>query len=145
MNNLSDLLQQDLDKNMRIYEITKYFRGGREIYYALLPKTKKVAKGMWTLQLDRWGENTNGGHEAGWNIYAKIVKKIPEKARRLYFDESYIENKSPVLRKEEEGHCAQCGCMTSHWDAKWQWFICKDHDSMEVARSIAQHVMHPNA
>ena len=84
------LLQQDLDQNMRIYKITKHFRGGRGIYYALRPKTEGMDEDVGPTQLDSWGENTNGGHESGWEINAEIVNEIPENATRLYFDKESV-------------------------------------------------------
>lgn len=85
MNDLTNILQQDLDANMVIYKITKHFRGGCGIYYAFRPKTKDMDLDVGPAQLDLWGENTNGGHESGWEISAEIVSEIPEKAQRLYF------------------------------------------------------------
>lgn len=88
---LSNILEQDLDENMKVFRIVKTFRGGRNIYYALLPKNKRVKRGMWNSQLDEWGEGTNGGHESGWTIKVTQVKRIPKESDRLAFNMDFVE------------------------------------------------------
>jgi len=101
---LGSLLQEDLDNNMIIYKITKCFRGGSDVYYAMLFKNQKIKDGLLHDQLQTWGENTNGGHESGWSIECDVVKVIPnnnhrqEQAPRLYFDEYCLEEN---LRKDK--------------------------------------------
>ena len=85
------ILQEDLDKNVKVFKVVKHFRGGRTIYHALMPKTKKMRKKMWEYQLQDWGDNTPGGHEAGWDIQTSRVKRIPGGSDRLAFNEDYIQ------------------------------------------------------
>lgn len=73
-----------------IYEITKSFKGGSNKYYALLPKSSKISNEEMEYQLEEWGECTNGGHSEGYEIRAKKVKKMPENAKRLFFNENLL-------------------------------------------------------
>ena len=59
----------------RYFKISKYGRGFKHDYFALVPAGKKVRPGAWTRQLDKWGESTQGGHNYGWQIYANPCKR----------------------------------------------------------------------
>lgn len=48
------------------------------------------------------------------------------------------------IERAAEGRCAECGEFTNRYDIKWNWYICEDHDSEEVAKGIADHVLNPN-
>jgi len=50
---------------MKIYKITKYFRGGSDTYYAEMPEQAQMKSGGWGHQLDEWGEATSGGGGRG--------------------------------------------------------------------------------
>jgi len=88
---LPNILEQDLDDNMKVFRVVKTFRGGRNIYYALLPKNKRMKRGMWEEQMQEWGEGTNGGHESGWHIQARRVRRMPEGSPRLVFNMNFVQ------------------------------------------------------
>lgn len=46
--------------------------------------------------------------------------------------------------KDEVGHCAECGKITHRYDKNWDWYICEEHNSLDVARDLYNHVMNPN-
>lgn len=56
------------------YKVTKTFRGGENQFQIRVPKTK-LSKDDWQEILDYIGENTNGGHSAGYNISTCKLKK----------------------------------------------------------------------
>ena len=75
---LDRLINMKKKTSSRHFKITKWFQGGRTIYYATLPKGKRIKKSCWTDQLSQWGENTDGGHNYGYSIEAKRVGRLPK-------------------------------------------------------------------
>ena len=78
---------------MKCYKVTKSFQGGQGVYYAELPKNKKIKTDSWRDQLESWGEITNGGHSYGYTINAKHCKrpKVIKNRFRLKFYTYYLE------------------------------------------------------
>ena len=78
---------------MKCYKITKSFQGGQGVYYAELPKNKKIKKDYWRNQLERWGETTDGGHSYGYQMSIKPCKrpKVIKNRFRLRFYAFYLE------------------------------------------------------
>lgn len=42
------------------------------------------------------------------------------------------------------GRCAGCGTHTHRWCFTYHWNVCKDCDTNEIARDVADHVCNPN-
>jgi len=61
-----------------LYKITKIGRGFKNHYYIYIPKAA-----MCESLLDSIGENTDGGHNYGFIIKARIIKKLPKGAKLL--------------------------------------------------------------
>jgi hypothetical protein len=85
-----------------IVEVKKHFQGGSWTMYARLPKGVRLSQPQWREQFELWGEATNGGHEEGYRMYAKGVRKIPEEAKWLEFNEDILSKigatKAPASR-----------------------------------------------
>jgi hypothetical protein len=80
---------------MKIFNIKKFFRGGVNMYYAIMPKNKKMGWGNWQQQLSDWGERTDGGKCYGYTMRVTTVYRIPKIKRlrrtdRLQFDPSLL-------------------------------------------------------
>ena len=59
------------------FKITKSYRGGSDVYY-INRKTKPSPELLETI-----GQDTDGGHNYGWNIECKKVYYIPKNANIL--------------------------------------------------------------
>lgn len=64
---------------MPYWELKKYFRGGSDTYYIKLRKGEALTQMM----LESIGEHTTGGHENGFSIKAKKIKRLPKGAELL--------------------------------------------------------------
>jgi len=85
---------------MKHFRITKHFRGGKSVFYASMKNSQKIRHGYWEDQLGEWGENTNGGHEAGYRIYCNRCESLPRRKtysklthNRLRFNPIYLRKK----------------------------------------------------
>jgi len=115
-----------MGKAMKIYKITKHFRGGSTTYYAEMPEQAQMTRCGWEQQLDEWGEATPGGGEDGWHIYARKVKKIPtvrrprpigglfgdvvvpQYVRKLEFSKDILESAKAKGRKKRKPALSSC-------------------------------------
>jgi hypothetical protein len=68
------------------YIIEKHYRGGCSKYALRL--TRKIQKMYpdWDELFDYIGENTNGGHESGYNLHANLKRTKPKNLQVLSFE-----------------------------------------------------------
>ena len=60
------------------HKVTKSFKGGRSEFQIAVPKGVRLTKGEWETILEWLGENTNGGHNYGYGIETKRLRKKSE-------------------------------------------------------------------
>ena len=92
-----EVIEQEPDRSSHVfYQITKFFRGGKSIYYASHHSGFEMTKENWDYQFEDWGESTSGGHEDGYRITATTIDRVPEDMKSwqwLAFNLNYLKVK----------------------------------------------------
>lgn len=57
------------------YEVTKFYKGGRSVFQIAIPKGVRLTKGERETLLEWLGDNTNGGHNYGYTINTRRLRR----------------------------------------------------------------------
>ena len=68
-----------------LYRLAKHFRGGCDVYNLVVSQELINIYGDWECLLEAIGEQTNGGHEAGYSIYTKKIQTPIQKYKTIDF------------------------------------------------------------